>query len=100
MNPFDLLKNLNIDDLKKQTQDLSEKLDNITAIGESGGGFVKVTLNGHYKILNIEYEDNQFIKEDLNTFKDLIIAAYNSASDQIREKVKSQVSGLLLPGIM
>lgn len=100
MNPFEMLKSLNFDDIKRQTQELSSKLENITETGESGGGFVKVTLNGNFKIISIEYEDNEFIKEDLSTFKDLIIGAYNSASEKIKDKIKSELSSAVIPGLM
>lgn len=98
MNPFDVLKSLNLNDLKKQTEELSKNLKLIKETGEAGGGFVKVTLSGEFEILSIEYEDNQLIKEDLNTFKDLIIAAHNSASEKIKERIKSDVSSSVIPG--
>lgn len=100
MNPFDLLKSLNIDDIKKQAQNMQTKLDSIVETGESGGGFVKVTLNGNFKILNIEYEENEWIKEDLKTFKDLILSAHNAASDKIKESIKKQLSSNFIPGII
>ena len=45
-NPFYILKNPAA--LKEQLNKIQENLKNITATGSSGGGLVKVTLNGKF----------------------------------------------------
>lgn len=99
MNPFDLLKNINMDDLKKKSEETMGKLKEMTATGESGGGFVKVTLNGEFQIVSIDYEDNDFIKEDINAFKDLIIAAHNIAAKNMRDEIQKNLSQNIIPGL-
>lgn len=99
MNPFDLLKNFNLDDFKKKSQEMSEKLKSTTATGESGGGFVKVTINGEFFIVSIEYESSELIKEDVNTFKDLIIAAHNDAVAKIKSEIQKNFSSFGIPGL-
>jgi len=99
MNPFEILKNLNIEELKKKSQETLELLKEITVTGNSGGGFVKVTINGEFKILSIDYEDNEIIKEDLVTFKDLIISAHNDAVMKMKEEIQKKFSSSLIPGL-
>lgn len=98
MNPFDLLKNLNLDQLKAKGQETLEEVKKIVATGDSGGGFVKVTINGEFNILSIEYDDTDLIKEDLTTFRDLIIAAHNDAVSKIRDEMQKKFSNVI-PGL-
>jgi nucleoid-associated protein EbfC len=100
MNPLDLLKNLNLDDLKKKSEEIANSVKELTITGESGGGFVKVTINGEFSIINIEYENNDFIKEDLKTFRDLIIAAQNDAVIKMKQEIQKRFSNFLIPGII
>lgn len=74
-----LLKN---SDFLKKSMDTMKKIE---VIGESGGGFVKVKLTGDFKIKEIIFEDNEFIKNDLNMLIDLIISAQNDAVNKITE---------------
>lgn len=88
MNIFDVLKGFNIEDLKKRSAETLSKMKEVEITGESGGGFVKVTINGEFYITDIEYEENSFIKDDLATFKDLIIAATNQAVDKMKDELQ------------
>ena len=100
MNPFDLLKNLNIEELKKKSQETLEQLKELSVTGESGGGFIKVTINGEFHILSIDYEENDIIKEDLNTFKDLIISAHNDAVIKMKAEIQKKFSDSFIPGLL
>ncbi len=99
MNPFDLLKNLNVEELKKKSQEAMEELKNITVTGESGGGFVRIKMSGDFRIISIEYEENDIIKQDMATFRDLIIAAHNDAIMKLKEEMQSKFSNSLIPGL-
>jgi DNA-binding YbaB/EbfC family protein len=91
MSPFDLLKNFNINSLKEKAEEMKEKIENCEVTGEAGGGFVKVKINGKFKILDISYENNKYITEDLETFKNLIICAQNDACDRMNEQIKNEL---------
>jgi nucleoid-associated protein EbfC len=99
MNPFDLLKNFNIDELKKKTEEISGIIKNMTVIGESGGGFVKVTINGEFSIISIDYENSDFIKDDLKTFRDLIILAQNDAVNKMKQEIQKKFTSNYIPGL-
>ena len=99
MNPFDLLKNFNMEDLKKKSQETLSTLKDISATGEAGGGFVKITINGEFSILSIEYEEADILKEDLSAFRDLIISAHNDAVVKIKAEIQKKFSTLFVPGL-
>jgi DNA-binding YbaB/EbfC family protein len=101
MNPniFDLLKNFNLDDLKKKGEEAMAQLREERATGVAGGGFVSVTLNGEFQVLSIDFEESDIIKEDLSMFRDLIIAAHNDAAVKMRDIIKSKFSSSMIPGM-
>jgi len=93
LNAFDILKNLgNFDEIKKQAENQLSLIKDLEVSGESGGGFVKVTINGEFEILSIDYVDNELIKSDLNAFRDLIIAAHNNAVSKMTEEIRNKVT--------
>jgi nucleoid-associated protein EbfC len=100
MNPFDLLKNFNLEDLKKKSLEMMADLKEITTIGESGGGFVKVKINGEFVVLSIEFENNELLKDDLSTFRDLIISAHNNAVVKMRDELQKKFASNIIPGIL
>lgn len=99
MNPFDILKNLDIESLKKKSQEMMNQVKDITVTGVSGGGFVSVIINGDFNIISINYEDNDFIKQDINTFRDLIISAHNDAIVKMKDELKKKFSSNFIPGL-
>lgn len=84
-NPFDLLKNPAA--LKEQLNKMQENLKNITATGSSGGGLVKVTLNGKFEMIDIQIDPIAVDPRDVKMLQDLIIAATHQATDNIQEKI-------------
>ena len=84
-NPFDLLKNPAA--LKEQLNKMQENLKNITETGSSGGGLVKVTLNGKFEMVDIQIDPIAVDPRDVKMLQDLIIAATHQATDNIQEKI-------------
>lgn len=89
-----------LDDLIKQAhvmqQRLSEAQDSlreVSVVGESGAGLVKVTLNGRYQALDIEL-DPSLVKDELTVLEDLIVAAVNDAVRRIESKQKEHMGAL------
>lgn len=100
MNPFDLLKNFNLEDLKKKAEETMNSMKEIEITGEAGGGFVKIRMNGNFNIISIDYENVDIIKEDITMFKDLIIAAHNDAVAKVRDEIQKKFSGYIPPGMI
>ncbi len=67
----------------------------------SGGGLVKITMNGAYDIKDIHIDDNIVNLEEKTMMVDLIIASYNECKRKVKEetdkKMQELTSGLPLP---
>lgn len=85
--------NHKISELVDDMLSLYNQAANIIAVGESGGGFVKVTVNGHFKIIKIDYENSPLITSDLCMYNDLVIAACNVAMDKVSQMVSTTIKG-------
>lgn len=99
MNLFELIKNFDMNELKKKASETIEEIKQINVTGESGGGFVRVTINGEFYILSIEFEDNELIKGDPATFRDLIMAAYNDAAIKMKTTIQNKFPANMIPGL-
>lgn len=98
----------NLNDLMRQAQAVQAnmqkaqaELAHIEASGESGGGMVKVTLNGRHEAKRVQIEPAAISVEDREMLEDLLTAAINDAvrklETQIQEKMASLMSGVQLP---
>jgi DNA-binding YbaB/EbfC family protein len=90
----------------KQAQKMQEEMQkqqaemvNMEVTGESGGGMVKVTLNGKHEARRVEIDET--LLDDKEMLEDLISAAINDATHKIEAKTQEQMSemmgGLNLP---
>ena len=97
----------NIGNLLKQAQAAQENLQKaqaqvalISATGESGGGMVKVTMNGKHEVSRVQIEP-ALLGEEREVLEDLVAAAINDASHRVglavNEKMASAMAGLQLP---
>lgn len=76
-----------IDDVKKE---LAEK----EIEGTSGGGAVKVVVNGNQEILRVEVSAEAVDPDDIEMLQDLFMAAANQALDASRELQSESLSHL------
>ncbi len=97
----------NINNLMKQAQAMQEnmakaqaEIASIEVLGESGGGMVKVTMNGRHEVKRVQIEP-AVMSEDREMLEDLIAAAANDAvhklEARVQEKMASVTAGLQLP---
>ena len=70
-----------------------EELAKAEVTGESGGGLVRVTMNGRHEVRRVQIDDS-LVGEEREMLEDLIAAACNDAVHRIEEKTKDQMSGL------
>lgn len=73
---------------------IQSKLNEIIIIGESGGGMIKIKMNGNGEILSLNIED-EILKEKKIILQDLIISAMNDAKHK-REQIKTEKIKLIL----
>jgi hypothetical protein len=88
--------------MQKDMKRVQEELENLEIGGQSGGGIVKVVVNGKKEPKSI-FIDDSILKEDKDMVEDLILAAMKNAFDNAEkesaEKMKS-VTGSMpnIPG--
>jgi len=85
--------------LAKAQQELAEA----TVEASSGGGAVKVTINGQQKILSIKISPEAINPEDAELLEDLILAAVSEAIAKSQELAAQRLGkltgGLKIPGL-
>jgi len=97
----------NFNNLVKQAQAMQENMQkaqaeiaSIEVIGESGGGMVKIIMNGRHEVKRVQIEPT-VSAEDRDMLEDLIAAAANDAvhkvEARVQEKMASLTAGLQLP---
>ena len=84
-------------EIESKVKESQEKIKNIKAEGSSGGGDVKISLNGDGEIESLFISDNLF-KEDKSLLEDLIIAAHNNAKNNLN--LKHQMNFLKLQVVL
>lgn len=91
----------NIGNLLKQAQAMQENVQkaqaevaSLTATGESGGGMVKVTMNGKHVVSRVQI-DPSVIGEDREVLEDLLAAAFNDAAHRIEAATQQKMSGAM-----
>ncbi len=101
INPFDLMKNLG--NIQGELSKAQEDLKTITATGSSGGGIVKVTMNGTMEVLSVELDPIAVDPRDITMLQDLIVAASRDATSKIKDSIKDKMGpmlgGLNIPGL-
>lgn len=97
----------NMGNMMKQAQMMQQRMqkvqDEVAALevtGESGGGMVKVTINGKHEARRVQIEP-AVIGDDKEMLEDLIAAAFNDAVHKLeaesQAKMSSAMAGLNLP---
>tara|TARA_B100000886_G_scaffold238137_1_gene166874 strand:+ start:288 stop:605 length:318 start_codon:yes stop_codon:yes gene_type:complete len=88
-------------EIETKVKESQEKIKNIKAEGSSGGGEVKIVLNGDGEIESLKISDSLF-KEDKTLLEDLVIAAHNNAKHNLKTKTSDELSkvtgGFGIPG--
>ena len=87
-----------MDQLMKMAQGMSKKMeeqmDLIEVEGNSGGGMVKVVMNGHKNILSTEISQEVVDPDDIEMLQDLVTAAVNDALMKVDEHLKDNLGGM------
>ncbi len=88
-------------EMQAKMQELQAEMETMTADGQSGGGMVKVTLNGKGAMTAIRIDPSVFSEDDVEVLEDLVLAAFNDAKGRIEqaiaEKTSAMTAGLPLP---
>ena len=91
---------------QKMQAELAKAQDEIKEMsftGTSGGGMVKVTVNGEMELVNLTIDPDALDPEDVDMLQDMIMAAVNEAVRGVNELANKQMGaitgGLNIPGM-
>ena len=98
----------NLGDMMKQVQAMQErmaglqaKLEQASVTGQSGGGLVKVTLNGKGGMTGVMVDAALLKPEEKDIVEDLLVAAHADAKAKVEammaEEMKAVTGGMALP---
>lgn len=89
--------------LEKAMADAREKLGEVVVEGESGGGLVKVTMNGRCEVTRLAIDPKIVDPAERSMLEDLVAAAMNATAEKARaaadEHLKKATGGVRIPGI-
>ncbi|HRR55688.1 MAG TPA: YbaB/EbfC family nucleoid-associated protein [Acidobacteriota bacterium] len=92
MNPKQLRR------LMEQAQAMQEKMEStLTSMrveGVSGGGAVRVVLNGKKELQEVQLAREAVDPDDVEMLQDLILAAYQDGARQVDEQTQAQLQAL------
>ena len=83
--------------MQEQMAKAQEELEEAEIVGESGGGLVRVVVNGKKVVKSITIKPEAVDTDDLEMLEDLILAALNTAyedADEMYEEKMGQFSGV------
>lgn len=87
--------------LVRQAQQIQESMQKAQAelaalevTGESGGGMVRVTMNGRHEVRGVQI-DPSAVGDDRDMLEDLVAAAVNDAVRKVEARVQEKFSGLM-----
>ncbi|MGI9351691.1 MAG: YbaB/EbfC family nucleoid-associated protein [Rhizobiaceae bacterium] len=88
-------------EMQEKMQAMQEDLANLEVEGSSGGGMVKVTLNGKGVMINLEIDPSLIKEDEGDIVEDLVMAAHNDAKVKVEEetarKTQELTAGLPIP---
>ena len=89
--------------MQNQMVKAQEELGAATVEGTAGGGAVRITMNGHRELRDIQISPEAVDPEDVETLQEMITAAFNDASKKAQELTESKLGGLTggmsIPGL-
>jgi DNA-binding YbaB/EbfC family protein len=74
-----------------------EEIAAMEVVGESGGGMVKVTMNGKHEVKRVQIEP-QVASEDREMLEDLVAAAINDAVHKVDTQSQARMASVMPPG--
>ncbi len=89
--------------MQNQMVKAQEELGAATVEGTAGGGAVRVTMNGHRELRDIQIAPEAVDPDDVETLQEMITAAFNDASKKAQDLTESKLGGLTggmsIPGL-
>lgn len=102
---------MNMKDMLQKAQQMQKEMERMKAEAESktvevetGGGMVKITINGANRVTSLKIAKEIINPDDPEMLEDLVLAAVNKANEEAAEMVNEEmkkVSGMMpnIPGL-
>ena len=91
------LKNLNLNDMMNQFQDMANKSkeENASKIftAKAGGGMVEISINGNSEVIDLQIDDS--LLEDKDSLQILLISCMNDVIKQSEEGKKMMAMNMM-----
>ncbi len=90
-----------LSDLKRQTEESKDRLENLVITEDAGGGLIQISMNGNRKLKSIKINSDisSMENEDL---EDLLTVAFNRVLEKVNEVNEKEVMSSaqsLFPGM-
>lgn len=80
-------------EMQKKMQEIQKQISEMEVIGQSGGGLVKIVMNGQHFAKRVTL-DPSLMKEEKSIVEDLIAAAINDATTKIEKGTREKMTAL------
>lgn len=88
-------------EMQQKMAEMQEKLAAMELVGRSGGGLVKVTVDGKGEARRVEVDGSLLVPAEKGVLEDLLVAAINDARGKVeaeaQQLMQSITGGLPLP---
>jgi DNA-binding YbaB/EbfC family protein len=95
--------------IKEEMEKFQQRLGQITAEGDAGGGMVKARVNGRLELLSCTISEEALKGNDREMLEVLVVAAVNQAFGKVRQQTTEEANkmasslglppGMNLPGL-
>ncbi len=92
--------------LRKMQQEMAKAQEDIQTkefVGAAGGGVVKITMTGDFRVTKVAIEPSAVDPDDVALLEDLVVASCNEARSQAEayaaERMGAVTGGLKIPGM-
>lgn len=79
--------------MQENLKQVQEEIAMTEIQGESGGGLVRITMNGKRVVERVEI-DESLLKEDRDMLEDLVAAAFNHGVSKVAQLKQEKMAGL------
>ena len=104
MNPFGGDPRKLLKQLQETQERIQKEIHDLEIEASSGGGMVKVVMDGEKKLKSLKLDPEAVNKDDVEMLQDLVLAAVNEAARRVDEAVKDKIGslagGMKIPGLM
>ena len=80
--------------MQEKMAEMQKKIEETEIEGSSGGGAVKIVMNGKHEIKNLFIDPSIINPDEKEVLEDLIIAALNDVNKKIAENTNDQLGSI------